>query len=94
MDRGNRDDTCELGIEGVESHMALTLHATGEEMPSAGGGSQGRLHRGGGSLAGWWMVCKIIIGQRGCVCGGVSMWNEPRSLLDDKPALALSYPVH
>lgn len=62
-----RDDTHERSIEpGGASHMVLTSHATGEETPSVASGSQGRLHRGGGSLAGRCMVCKTIIGQRGC----------------------------
>lgn len=56
--------------------MVLTSYATGEETPSAASGSQGRLPRGGGSLAGRCMVCKIIIiGQRGCggsVYSGIS----------------------
>lgn len=33
--------------------------------PSVVGESQGRLHRGGGNLAGQCMVCEIITGQRG-----------------------------
>lgn len=51
--------------------------------------NQGRLHRGGGDLAEWCMVGKLIIGQSrwGGVC---PHWNNPRSLVNNRPASALA----